>query len=156
MTTTSEANGNTASTGGNERKQDDLKTMFQELGDSVGKFATKTVETIKETFDKSVGLKNTVLTIRITEEANEKLKMLVDSGIYKSRSESAAFLIDEGIKHQEELFNKIQGKLDAIEKIRDELKDIISEDKTPEDKTPEDTKPETTKTKEKKTKKSKK
>lgn len=151
MTTTSEANGNTANTGENKQNQDDLKTMFQELGDSVGKFATKTVETIKETFDKSMGLKNTVLTIRITEEANEKLKMLVDSGIYKSRSESAAFLIDEGIKHQEELFNKIQDKLDAIEQIRDELKDIISEDKTPQD---TDTKPETTK--EKKTKKSKK
>lgn len=143
MTTTSEANGSTTNNSGsgeNKKSEDDLKTMFQELGDSVGKFATKTVDTIKETFDKSMGLKNTVLTIRITDEANAKLRMLVDSGIYKSRSESAAFLIDEGIKHQEELFNKIQDKLDAIEKIRDELKDIISEDKTPED-----TKTETTK-----------
>ncbi len=149
MTTTGETNGNTANNDAHTRKEDDLKTMFQELGDSVGKFATKTVETIKETFDRSMGLKNTVLTIRITEEANEKLKMLVDSGIHKSRSESAAFLIDEGIKHQEELFSKIQDKLDAIERIRDELKDIISEDTPIVDKEPDTPK-------EKKTKKTKK
>lgn len=136
MTTTSEANGNNTAGDKSQSREDDLKTMFQELGDSVGKFATKTVETIKETFDRSMGLKNTVLTIRITEEANAKLRMLVDSGIYKSRSESASFLIDEGIKHQEELFAKIQDKLDAIEKIRDELKDIISEDKAPEETEP--------------------
>jgi Arc/MetJ-type ribon-helix-helix transcriptional regulator len=111
--------------GDNEAKR---KNVFEEFGDSVGRFATRTFETIKETIDKSLDSRNTVLTIRVNEEANKKLNMLVNAGIFKSRSESAAFLIEEGVKHQEKLFNKIAEKLEKIEKIKDELKDIISEE----------------------------
>lgn len=106
--------------------KDDCKGAFEEFGDSIGKFAERTVETIREAFDKS-GLKNTVLTVRITDEANRKLRMLVEAGLFKSRSESAAFLIEAGIKHREELFKKIEDKMETIQKIKEELKDIISE-----------------------------
>jgi Arc/MetJ-type ribon-helix-helix transcriptional regulator len=102
------------------------KNVLEEFGDSVGRFASKTFETIKHTIDKSLDSRNTVLTIRVNDEANRKLKMLVDAGIFKSRSESAAFLIEEGIKHQQGLFQKISEKLKKIEKIKDELKDIIT------------------------------
>jgi Arc/MetJ-type ribon-helix-helix transcriptional regulator len=112
---------------GDSKKKEDPKSVFEELGDSVGKFAERTIETIREAFEKS-GLKNTVLTVRITDEANRKLHMLVDSGIFKSRSESAAFLIEEGIKHREKLFKKIEDKMGTIDKIKEELKDIISEE----------------------------
>jgi Arc/MetJ-type ribon-helix-helix transcriptional regulator len=104
------------------------KNVFEEFGDSVGRFATKTFESIKQTIDKSLDSRNTVLTIRVNEEANKKLNMLVETGIFKSRSESAAFLIEEGIKHQAGLFKKIAEKLEKIEKIKDELKDIITEE----------------------------
>jgi Arc/MetJ-type ribon-helix-helix transcriptional regulator len=112
-------------TGDNDTKR---KNVFEEFGDSVGRFATRTFETIKETIDKSLDSRNTVLTIRVNEEANKKLNMLVNAGIFKSRSESAAFLIEEGVKHQEKLFKKIAEKLEKIERIKDELKDIISEE----------------------------
>jgi Arc/MetJ-type ribon-helix-helix transcriptional regulator len=114
----------------NEEKttgKDDCRNAFEEFGDTVGKFAERTVETIKDAFDRSMGLKNTVLTVRITEEANRRLRMLVEAGIFKSRSESAAFLIEEGIKHQQELFAKIDDKMETIRKIKDELKDIMAE-----------------------------
>jgi Arc/MetJ-type ribon-helix-helix transcriptional regulator len=104
------------------------KNVLEEFGDSVGRFATKTFESIKQTIDKSLDSRNTVLTIRVNEEANKKLNMLVDTGIFKSRSESAAFLIEEGIKQQAGLFKKISEKLGKIEKIKDELKDIITEE----------------------------
>jgi predicted transcriptional regulator len=104
------------------------KNVFEELGDSVGKFATRTVETIKETLDKSLVGRNTVLTIRVNDDANKKLSMLVDAGIFKSRSESAAFLIEEGVKQQQNLFDKITEKLEKIEKLKDELKDIASDE----------------------------
>lgn len=112
-------------TGDSESKR---KNVFEEFGDSVGRFATKTFESIKQTIDKSLDSRNTVLTIRVNEDANKKLNMLVETGIFKSRSESAAFLIEEGIKHQEGLFKKITEKLERIEKIKDELKDIITEE----------------------------
>ena len=48
--------------------------------------------------------------------------------MFRSRSESAAFLIQEGIKSQEALFAKISTKLKKIDKIKDELKDIVSKE----------------------------
>jgi len=54
--------------------------------------------------------------------------MLVDVGLFKSRSESAAFLIQEGIKSQEALFAKISTKIKRIDKIKEELKNVVSEE----------------------------
>lgn len=101
---------------------------LDELGNHVEKFATKTAESIKRVIDKALAARNTVLTIRVNDECNEKLGMLVEAGLFKSRSESAAFLIQEGIKSQEALFSKITDKLKKIDKIRDELKTIVSKE----------------------------
>jgi len=106
---------------------DKKKNVFEELGDTVGKFASRTMESLKHTIDKALNARNTVLTIRVNDEANKKMNMLVEAGIFKSRSESAAFLIEEGVKHQEGLFKKISDKLDVIEQLRSELKEIVAE-----------------------------
>jgi len=112
-------------TGDGEAKQ---KNVFEEFGDSVGRFATKTFDSIKQTIDKSMNSRNTVLTIRVNADANKKLNMRVEAGIFKSRSESAAYLIEEGIKFQERLFERIAKKLEEIEKIRIDLKDVIRDE----------------------------
>ena len=114
----------------NEKNKDEhqYKSVFGEFGESVGKFATQTMESIKKSIDKALISRNTVLTIRVNDDANKKLGMLVETGIFKSRSESAAFLIEEGIKHQEALFNKISKKLEQIAKIKEELTGIMSEE----------------------------
>ena len=101
-------------------------STLDELGNHVEKFATKTAESIKRVIDKALASRNTVLTIRVNDESNKKLNMLVEAGLFKSRSESAAFLIQEGIKVQEALFSKISSKLEKIDEIREELKTIIS------------------------------
>jgi Arc/MetJ-type ribon-helix-helix transcriptional regulator len=102
------------------------KSVLEELGDQVEKFATRTVESIKKTIERALISRNTVLTIRVNDDANKKLTALVESGLFKSRSESAAFLIQEGIKHQEMLFDKIAKKMIKIEKLKQELSEIIS------------------------------
>jgi len=104
------------------------RNVLEEIGDSIGKFAGKTVDSIKQSIDKSLISRNTVMTIRVNDDTNKKLNMLVEAGIFKSRSECAAFLIEEGIKHQDPLFHKIEDKLAHIEKLRDELKDIIHDE----------------------------
>lgn len=101
---------------------------LDELGSHMEKFATKTAESIKKVLDKAMIARNTVLTIRVNDESNKKLRMLVDTGLFKSRSESAAFLIQEGVKSQEDLFSKISSKLEKIDKIREELKTIITKE----------------------------
>lgn len=110
-----------------EKKQKKQKTL-DELGDHVEKFAVRTAGSIKKVIEKALASRNTVLTIRVNDESNTKLNMLVDAGLFKSRSESAAFLIQEGIKSQVTLFAKISTKLETIDKIREELKEIVAEE----------------------------
>ena len=98
---------------------------FDEFGNQIEKFAVKTADSIRKVIDRALASRNTVLTIRVNDESNKKLNMLVEAGLFKSRSESAAFLIEEGIKSQGILFSKITDKLKKMEKIRDELKDIV-------------------------------
>ena len=104
------------------------KNVFEEFGDQVEKFATRTVESIKKTIDRALISRNTVLTIRVNNDANKKLTTLVEAGLFKSRSESAAFLIEEGIKHQEALFDKIDKKMEKIDELKKELSEIISKE----------------------------
>lgn len=117
-----------------DQNADKEKTVLEEFGDQVEKFATRTYESIKKTIDRALYSRNIVLTIRVNDDANRKLSSLVDSGLFKSRSESAAFLIEEGIKHQEALFSKIAKKMEKIEKLKEELSDIISEEISTDDK----------------------
>jgi len=104
------------------------QAKLEDLGSDVEKFAIKASASIKKAIDQALASRNTVLTIRINDESNRKLNMLVDAGLFKSRSESAAFLIDEGIKNQPYLFQKITERLEKIDKIKEELKSIVSEE----------------------------
>jgi len=107
------------------------QNKLSEFGDQMETFAVKTAESIKNAIDKALEARNTVLTIRVNDESNKKLNMLVDSGLFRSRSESAAFLIEQGIKGLEPLFNKIANKLETIEKLKEELKKIIADEVGP-------------------------
>ncbi len=111
-----------------EEKKRIPKDTLEDIGHQVEKFASKTAESIKKILDRTLSSRNTVLTIRVDDESNIKLNMLVESGIFRSRSESAAFLINEGIKSQESLFSRIAAKLEKIDKIKMELSSIISEE----------------------------
>jgi hypothetical protein len=120
-----------------ETEEKKHQSTLDDLGNHMEKFATRTAESIKRVIDKALASRNTVLTIRVNDESNKKLNMLVDAGLFKSRSESAAFLIQEGIKVQETLFSKISSKLEKIDKIREELKTIVSSEmEEPEGKKP--------------------
>ena len=110
------------------KKEKKYKRTLDELGSQVEKIAVKTAESIKKVIDNALASRNTVLTIRVNDESNKKLRMLVDVGLFKSRSESAAFLIQEGIKSQEALFDKISSKLKKIDKIKEELQNIVTEE----------------------------
>jgi Arc/MetJ-type ribon-helix-helix transcriptional regulator len=113
-----------------QSKQTDKKhqSTLNEFGSSVEKFAVKTAESIRKAVEKALASRNTVLTIRVNDESNKKLNMLVEAGLFKSRSESAAFLIQEGIKNQEVLFTKISSKLEKINKIKKDLQNIVSKE----------------------------
>ena len=111
-----------------QKEKSSSHSKLDEFGKEVEKIAVKTAESIKKVIDKALSSRNTVLTIRVNDESNRRLNMLVEAGLFKSRSESAAFLIQEGIKSQESLFTKITDKLIKVEKIKKELKGIVEKE----------------------------
>ena len=111
-----------------EEKSNKQQNPLDEFGAQVEKFASRTAESIKKVVDKALSSRNTVLTIRVNDESNHKLNMLVEAGLFKSRSESAAFFIEEGIKRQSHLFKKISGKLKEMEELKKDLKTIATEE----------------------------
>jgi serine/threonine protein kinase HipA of HipAB toxin-antitoxin module len=49
----------------------------------------------------------------------------VQAGVFRNRAEAAGFLIEEGIKTQSALFERVKQKLAEIERLRAELRGLI-------------------------------
>jgi len=85
---------------------------------------------ISRTIERAISAKDDyVVAVKVSQEAQEKLEQLVQAGVFRNRAEAAAFLIDEGIKTQAALFDRVQQKLSEIERLRSELRGMISVDK---------------------------
>jgi len=63
--------------------------------------------------------------VRVNDESLGRIDQLVEAGIFRSRSESAAFLIARGAAAEAELFEKINEKVAEINRLRDELKGMM-------------------------------
>ena len=72
--------------------------------------------------------RNNVVMVRVDEENLSRIDELVDSGQFNSRSEASAFLIGEGIKSKQEMFDKMAEKISQIQGLRAELEAMIAED----------------------------
>ncbi len=66
-----------------------------------------------------------VVMVRVNDDSLRYLDMLIEADITKSRSESAAFLINEGIRANETLFNKIREITDQIAALRVQLRETV-------------------------------
>lgn len=84
--------------------------------------AWKQVENLGQTLGEALQSRGNVVMVRVNDETLRHLDMLVEAEIAKSRSESAALLINEGIKHNSELFSHIQQVTDQIIQLRNQLK----------------------------------
>ena len=89
----------------------------QKAGESVGRAISSFMDTLESAL---VGRGNAVM-VRVNDEALEKLDMLVASGICKSRSESAAFLLQRGIESCEAMFARISEVTTKISDLRQGL-----------------------------------
>jgi Arc/MetJ-type ribon-helix-helix transcriptional regulator len=81
---------------------------------------------ISRTIERAISAKDDyVVAVKVSHEAQDKLEQLVQAGVFRSRAEAAAYLIDEGIKTQSALFDRVQQKLSEIERLRAELRGMI-------------------------------
>ncbi len=73
------------------------------------------------------GRANTVMT-RVKDEDLERLDLLVDAGLFESRSECAAFLIHAGLDARSDLVDKVQNTAKKIAKLKEQLQQDLSGD----------------------------
>jgi hypothetical protein len=92
------------------------------------KDALERVESLGKTLAGAMQDRANVVMVRVNDEALQNLDMLVEADITKSRSESAAFLINEGVKANQELFGKISAITDQIAALRAQLRESVNID----------------------------
>jgi Arc/MetJ-type ribon-helix-helix transcriptional regulator len=119
-------------------RDDDPESTGSRTASSVRDIASRIPESlsaigrdISRTIEKAISAKDDyVVAVKISPEAQDKLEQLVQAGVFRSRAEAAGFLIDEGIKTQSALFERVRQKLAEIERLRAELRGLIAQ-KTP-------------------------
>ena len=98
----------------------DIASRIPESLASIGRDISRTVERALSAKD------DYVVAVKVSHEAQERLEQLVQAGVIRSRADAAAFLIDEGIKAQSPLFERVSAKLSEIERLRAELRGMIT------------------------------
>ncbi|MCU0521303.1 MAG: hypothetical protein MUF84_11500 [Anaerolineae bacterium] len=89
------------------------------------KDALEQVEYFGQAVSEALQGRGNVVMVRVNDEALKHLDMLVEAEITKSRSESAAFLINEGIAANQELYGKISTITQKITELRDLLRQEV-------------------------------
>lgn len=72
--------------------------------------------------------RDNVVMVRVDEENLNRIDELVETGQFSSRSEATAFLISEGIKAKQQMFEKMSEKISQIQDLRTELEAMIAAD----------------------------
>ena len=86
---------------------------------------------ISRTIERAISAKDDyMLAVKVSHDAQIRLGQLVQAGVFGTRAEAAAYLIDEGIKTQGALFERVEQKLGEIERLRAELRGMVTASKS--------------------------
>jgi Arc/MetJ-type ribon-helix-helix transcriptional regulator len=111
--------------GGTDRER--MSSSVRDIASRIPESLSSIGRDISRTIERAISAKDDyVVAVKVSHEAQEKLENLVQAGVFRSRAEAAAFLIDEGIKSQTALFDRVQQKLHEIERLRAELRGMIN------------------------------
>ncbi|HEY3040461.1 MAG TPA: hypothetical protein VGJ66_17110 [Pyrinomonadaceae bacterium] len=99
----------------------DIASRIPESLSAIGRDISRTIE-------RAISAKDDyVVAVKVSPASQEKVDQLVSSGIFRNRAEAAGFLVEEGIKTQTALFERVQQKLAEIERLRAELRGMVNE-----------------------------
>jgi Arc/MetJ-type ribon-helix-helix transcriptional regulator len=113
-----------------EEEKTRVSSSVREMASRIPESLSAIGRDISRTIERAISAKDDyVVAVKVSHEAQEKLEQLVQAGVFRSRAEAAAFLIDEGIKTQSALFDRVQQKLSEIERLRAELRGMVNMDK---------------------------
>lgn len=125
-----------------QEKQEDRRRLSEnvdEIVDEVNKtvrdaivksvdVAERMGENIRDTVQGMRGNRDNVVMVRVDKASLDRMDELVEAGILSSRSEAAAFLIGEGIRARQPLFDRIAEKIQEIRRAKDELRQMVEEE----------------------------
>jgi Arc/MetJ-type ribon-helix-helix transcriptional regulator len=66
-------------------------------------------------------LRQTVIMTRLTREDAEALDLLVEAGLFDSRSQAVAYFVHAGLQSRAELLERVRRTVDRISELREEL-----------------------------------
>ena len=126
----------------NQNRQDDRRRLSEnvdEIVDEVNKtvrdaivksvdVAERMGENIRDTVQGMRGNRDNVVMVRVDKASLDRMDELVEAGILGSRSEASAFLIGEGIKARQPLFDRISEKIQEIRRAKEELRQMVEEE----------------------------
>lgn len=94
------------------------------------KSAWKQVENIGQALGDALQGRGNVVMVRVNDEALSYLDMLVETDMVKSRSEAAAWLINEGVGANQNLFKQIGEVTEQISALREKLRETVKTQKS--------------------------
>jgi len=112
---------------GEQHERERVSSSVREMASRIPESLASIGRDISRTVERALSAKDDyVVAVKLSHDAQDKLEQLVQAGVFRSRAEAAAFLIDEGIKAQGPLFERVTQKLSEIERLRAELRGMIS------------------------------
>ena len=112
---------------GEQNERERVSSSVREMASRIPESLASIGRDISRTVERALSAKDDyVVAVKLSHDAQERLEQLVQAGVFRSRAEAAAFLIDEGIKAQGPLFERVTQKLSEIERLRAELRGMIS------------------------------
>ena len=74
---------------------------------------------------RSLGTRGNVLNVRVDDPSLEAIDSLISAGVFKTRSEAAAYLIQVGIESKADVFGTVSETAKRITELREEMKDAL-------------------------------
>ncbi len=94
---------------------------------ATGESVSKAINSFMESLESALSGRGNSVMVRVNDETLSKLDMLVAAGICKSRSESAALLLQRGIEGSAKLFDRIESVTSKIAKLQEDLLASVQE-----------------------------
>ena len=106
-----------------------LSSSVREMASRIPDSLSAIGRDISRTIEKAISAKDDfVIGVRTSPEVRESLHQLVQAGVFRNRAEAAAYMIEEGLKTQSVLLERVRQKLSEIERLQAELRGMVKED----------------------------
>ncbi|HWQ16951.1 MAG TPA: hypothetical protein VNL13_03855 [Sulfolobales archaeon] len=93
------------------------------IAEDIGRTVSRALEESIEAIEQAVGkASTTVLSVRIRDDDLKVIDSLVDSGVFRSRSEAVAFFTHKGIECSKDWIERTKDKIEKIKQLQDEIR----------------------------------